>query len=161
MEYKQSLKNFDHREVFGLVQQAKDIQNTCRTMFQWLEGRYEIETDFKAVIEDDGNAICITTPAGEVRSRVLMLVEDSQVFARIIFLARLDPSDRIREIPVFALTVGERYSVVAGDIPGRAWSAGRRDDPWGSTEALALGYDLLAGQLTAASQLLLTQTKAE
>lgn len=161
MQYKQAFKNADHREVFGLVMQTKDIGDICRTLFQWLADRYAFETDFKAVVEDGGNAICIATPAGEVRSRVVMMEENSEVFARIIFVARLDPVDSQRDVPVFALTVRERYTVIAGDEPGREWSAGRSQDPWGSKEPLALGYDLLAGQLTAASQLLSAQTTSE
>jgi hypothetical protein len=154
MTFKQSFKNADHREVFGMVQQAKDIHDTCRILFQWLVERYSVESDYKAVLEDDGDAIFITTPAGVVRSRVVMMEERSAVFARIVFVARLDPADSHRDVPVFALTVRDRYSVIAGDEPGREWAPGRSQELWGSREPLALGYDLVAGLLATGFQLL-------
>ena len=154
MQYKQAFKNADHGAAVSLVMQTKDIRDTCQFLFQWLVARYELADDYKANLEDGGNAICITTPAGEVRSRVVMMEENSEVFARIIFVAKLHPIDSQRDIPVFALTVRERYTVIAGDEPGREWGPGRSQEPWNSREPLALGYDLLTGQLAAASQLL-------
>ncbi|MBF5004763.1 hypothetical protein [Diaphorobacter caeni] len=155
MQYKQSFKNPDHREVFGKVQQFKDLRQTCQVMFRWLVERYASSTDFQAMLEDDGDSICIKTPAGSVRSRILMMEMESIAIARIVFVSRLDPADSLREVPIFALTVRDYYGVTAGDDPGRAWEAARsHQEPWAARESLALGYDLLAGQLEAASLLM-------
>ncbi len=154
MPFKNQFDTADnYPSLYGTARDCKYMKEVVSELYTWIECCLNVENGMFSAKRTPDDGLVVTTPVGDATARPVFFTDENGLLARIIFVAQLDPIDQDSQTAVFAITVRERYEVTSGyGGKARVWSPGRAQQPWAPSEAEALGFDILNGQLKAASQ---------